>query len=125
MDCYDGKVLNKNWDLKWAEPVRKSMGHALSWSRRVNLAAMTPRSDLASSKYCLANPGREYLIYLPEGKEAAVDLSGSAGSYAVEWFDPATGETRKSASVQSGGSVRLVSPLASKDAVLHLVRSTP
>jgi hypothetical protein len=125
MDCYDGKVLNKNWDLKWAEPVRKSMGQTLEWSRRVDLAAMTSRSDFASSKYCLANPGREYLIYLPEGKEMTVDLTGQAASFDVEWFNPARGETRKEKSVSGGGSVRLVSPLASKDAVLYLKRSTP
>jgi hypothetical protein len=27
---------------------------------------MTPRTDLASSTYCLAAPGAEYLVYVPE-----------------------------------------------------------
>src|SRR5262245_55206800 len=28
-----------------------------------------PHGELASTKYCLANPGQEYLVYLPEGGE--------------------------------------------------------
>ena len=51
----------------------------------MNLAAMTPRSTLASSRYCLADPGKEYLVYLPDGGEVTVDLSAASGSLAVEW----------------------------------------
>jgi hypothetical protein len=49
------------------EPARKAMGDTLAYSKRVNLAAMFPHSHLASTGYCLANPGSEYLIYLPSG----------------------------------------------------------
>jgi hypothetical protein len=28
---------------------------------------MRPRGELASIRYCLAAPGKEYLVYLPEG----------------------------------------------------------
>lgn len=122
MDCYDGMVLNKNFDLKWAEPVRQCMGYALKWSRQVDLAALTPRADLASSKYCLANPGRTYLVYLPEGKDVTVDLGATGTAYAVEWFNPATGKTQEAKSVHSGGRVHLASPLSSQDAVLYLKR---
>ena len=44
---------------------RRAMGHTLAYANRMNLATMTPRDNLASSGYCLANPGEEYLIYLP------------------------------------------------------------
>ncbi len=126
MDCYDGQVLRKNFDLKWAEPVRRSMGYALQWSRRVDLASLTPRPDLASSKYCLANPGREYLVYLPDGKETTLDLSGAPQSFEVTWFNPETGAAKPGELVSSGGSVRLVSPLESKDALVWLKRvNTP
>ena len=88
---------------------------------------MEPAADVVKNgtAFCLANPGREYLIYLPEGKQVTVNLSGPAASFDVEWFNPATGETRKAKSVVGGGSVRLVSPLLSKDAVLYLKRSSP
>jgi len=105
--------------------VRRSLGQVQHWSRRVDLAAMTPRAGLASSKYCLANPGREYLVYLPDGKETTLDLTGATSSFSAAWFNPDTGETRKAASVQGGGTARLVSPFASKHAVLHLQRTEP
>jgi hypothetical protein len=52
---------------------------------------MTPRNDLASTTYCLADPGQEYVVYAPPGKkDFTVELA--AGSYALEWFDPTTGQ---------------------------------
>jgi len=51
-------------DSAW-DPVRKALGQTLLVSNAIDLATMSPRSDLASSGYCLVNPGREYLVYLP------------------------------------------------------------
>jgi hypothetical protein len=51
---------------KW-DSVRKAMGQTLKLANRVDLARMVPRKDLASTGYCLANPGTEYLVYLPAG----------------------------------------------------------
>jgi hypothetical protein len=47
------------------EGVRRAMGVAREVAERVDLASMEPRGDLASTGYCLAAPGREYLVYLP------------------------------------------------------------
>jgi len=56
-------------DLGHADPmreaVRHAMGHTLTYAHRMDLMSMVPRTDLASSTYCLANPGVEYLVYLP------------------------------------------------------------
>ncbi len=57
---------------------REAMGHARRLAERINLAAMTPSRDLASTGYCLADPGKEYLVYVPEGGEVAVDLSAAS-----------------------------------------------
>jgi len=48
-------------DPKWTssaeqEAMRKQMGYTLTYANKMNLAAMTPRNELASTKYCLANP---------------------------------------------------------------------
>jgi len=48
----------------------------------MNLAAATPHNELASTKYCLAHSGEEYLVYLPEGDEVTVDLSSAPGEFA-------------------------------------------
>jgi hypothetical protein len=46
-------------------PARLAMGYTLHYAKRMNLVRMVPRNDLASTRYCLANPGAEYIIYLP------------------------------------------------------------
>jgi hypothetical protein len=52
-------IYMDTWDVSDAtrEGARKAMGHTLTCAKRMNLATMTPRNDLASSTYCLANPG--------------------------------------------------------------------
>lgn len=70
---------------------RRVMGQTRRIAERMNLAAMTPHPDLASSGYCLADPGKGYLIYLPEDGEITVDLSAAAGKFKVEWGHPIEG----------------------------------
>jgi hypothetical protein len=47
------------------ENARRAMGDTLIYAKRMGLASMAPRDDLAFTTYCLANPGVEYLVYLP------------------------------------------------------------
>jgi hypothetical protein len=99
--------------------VRKALGHAQRNARRITLAEMTPSETLASSKYCLANPGVEYLIYLPIAEPVEVDLSAARGSVQVEWFNPRTGKSA-AASAVSGGERHSFQPPFAGDAVLYL-----
>jgi len=121
MDRYElpDSVTDKLYDK--AEEIRRAMGHTVSFSRRMDLRKATPRPDLASTGFCLAQPGREYLVYLPEGKSVKVDLSGAAGALKAEWFDPSTGESLPSGQVQGGRAQVLNSPFP-QDAVLYLVK---
>lgn len=119
MDCWDGSILSKGFDLETAKGVRRSMGHVLRWSRRVNLAAMTPRSDLASSRYCLANPGVEYLVLLP-GKEREVLVDLPAQEYEGIWFNTQTGREVELEKFSPGtGQRRLEAPFGG-DTLLYL-----
>jgi len=104
------------------EAMRKAMGDTRRYAEKTNLAALTPRSDLASTTYCLANPAKqdaEYLVYLPEGGTVQVDLNGSEGSLAVEWFNPKTGNTTAGENAAGGSSQQFRAPFAG-DAVLYL-----
>ena len=88
---------------------------------------MTPLHDLASFGYCLASPGHEYLVYLPEGREVTVDLSATVKAFVVEWFDPRSGASRSGTSV-AGGVRRSFHAPFDNDAVLYLQvpdRKTP
>ncbi|MCU0871263.1 MAG: hypothetical protein MUE50_02865 [Pirellulaceae bacterium] len=119
MDPYDGRVLSRGADPQWPESVRQALGHVLSWSRRVNLAAMAPHGELASSKYCLANPGVEYLIYRPA---SIVNLTVKlpARTFAVTWFDIANGREVPAEPVRNVGSQYGFTSPVDGDAVLYL-----
>ncbi|MGE3776921.1 MAG: putative collagen-binding domain-containing protein [Pirellulaceae bacterium] len=90
----------------------------------MNLAAMTPRGDLASTKYCLANPGHEYLIYLPDGGEVTVDLSAVKGRLEVEWFNPRTSGKQIGAPIDGGAMRTMLAPF-NGNAVLNLSKGEP
>lgn len=123
MDPYEGKVLEGKPESKW-EPIRRSMGQTRRFAERMNLAAVTPRNELASTSFCLANPGREYLVYLPTSGTIVVDLSAASGKLAVEWFDPNKDATADGGTVGGGARRSLKSPFAG-DAVLYLKAPEP
>jgi hypothetical protein len=120
MDPYDGVVLGKAFDPKW-EPVRRSMGYTRRLAQRLDLTAMTPQDKLASTGYCLAEAGKKYLIYLPQGKEVRVDLTPSEVPFRVRWLDPSQGKQQRADAIQGGKELLLQSPFGDKDAVLVLV----
>jgi hypothetical protein len=115
------------------ECVRANMGYALNYAKRMNLAAMIPDNELCSSRYCLANPGSEYLVYVPSlgaqgestkrrlntAAQVAVDLTPVFGPVAVEWMSTTSGDIITGHSVQGGAVRRFVSPFMS-DSVLYL-----
>ena len=84
---------------------------------------MVPRNDIASTSYCLANPGIEYLVYLPAGGAASVDLLAASGDLTVEWFDPNKDDTRDGGTVAGGARRSFTSPFG-RDAVLYLKAKT-
>ena len=101
---------------------REAMGRTRRFAERMNLAAMTPSPDLASSGYCLADPGKEYLVYLPEGGAVMVDLSAATSELNVEWFDVENDKTVTMDPVAGGGK-REVRPPFTGAAALYLSNS--
>ncbi len=120
MDPYDNSVLGKGQATQW-EGVRRSLGHARRLAERTELAAMTPRDDLASTKYCLARPGVAYVTYLPDGGEVTLDVSAAAGPLEGEWIHPVEGTVTRADPVTGGARRTLKTPFAG-GAVLYLWR---
>ena len=119
MDPYDGAVLGKPFDPR-GDPVRRSLGHTLRYAGRVDLARAVPRAGLASTGYCLADAGQEYLVYLPEAGRVTVDLSACSDSLKVEWFNPSDGEVR-AGHIAAGGGTRVFVPPFPSDSLLYLI----
>ena len=107
-------------DPKW-DPVRRGMGYARAYAQRMDLRKATPHNGLASSGYCLADPGSEYLVYVPQGPEVTVDLSTATGELKGEWFNPSTGEVAQELTVPGGAKVSLKAPFEG-DGVVYLRR---
>ncbi len=113
----DGRKKASKW-----EPLRRAMGDTRRYAERMDLAAATPRGDLSSTGYCLANPGVEYLVLSPDGKPFTIDLSSASGRLAVEWFDVVASEPSQASAVSAGKKKQRFSPPRSfpRGAVLYL-----
>jgi hypothetical protein len=90
----------------------------------MKLAAMKPQDALASSGYCLADPGHEYLVYQPDS-QAPFTVTLQAGEYRFDWFNPILGKTTESGSLTvATGDHSFTAPF-SGDAVLYITNSKP
>ncbi len=83
---------NSRYYYAW-DPLRRNLGYTVELARRMDLNACIPRNELCTSTYCLANPGYEYVIFLPAGGTEGVDLRGEKCTYEIEWLNPHTGIT--------------------------------
>jgi hypothetical protein len=64
--------------------------HIVSFFTKLEWWKLDPRDDLVSAgAMCLADPGRCYVAYLPEGAPTSVTLEG--GPYRAQWYDPRQG----------------------------------
>jgi hypothetical protein len=78
-----------------------------------NANLLVGNSTNDNSRYCLAKPGELYLVYLPTGGSADLNLTGVAGQFSVSWFDPRSGGPAKRgtvATVAGGRPVTLGMP---------------
>ena len=70
--------------------------------------------------YCLADPGREYLVYMPPGG-SNFTLTIVAGTYRFEWYNPATGAVSATGMITVGAERHTFTPpFTGDDAVLLL-----
>ncbi|HXG23165.1 MAG TPA: DUF6298 domain-containing protein, partial [Chthonomonadales bacterium] len=120
MDPYEGQI-HPLPSQEECEAMRRALGETRRWAEKVNLAAMTPCDELASTGYCLADPGREYLIFQPGHGDFGVDLV--AGTYRCEWYSPSSGTVKKGM-VKARGGDQAFTPPVSGEIVLYL-KATP
>ena len=117
---YKDAAKSLGFNATAAVDIRKNLGYARGFAQKIGLTATLPRGDLSSTGYCLGNvtAGR-YLVYLPSGGAATVDLTASPGKLSVEWFSPARGVAKKGQSIDGGAPRSFTSPFPG-DAVLYI-----
>ena len=102
-----------------AQEVRMAMGQTLLYAERINLAQMTPRTDISSGEFALAS-ATEYLIYEPNTRKTRVDLRRAPPiQFRVEWFNPSTGRVVIDDPVIGGEEKYFMSPFKG-DFVLYI-----
>jgi hypothetical protein len=93
----------------------------------MNVFACEPRNDLLSERapngaYCLAQTGRRYAVYFPDGGRVKLDVSEARGTLRVRWLDITGGSWREPLDVEGGGLLELETPGGGHWAALVLVR---
>jgi hypothetical protein len=135
MDPYegeDGLASSVDAHRHAFQSLRRNLGYIRSYADRTNLGDLQPHPELASTRFCLANPDSahgEYLAYIPgglrppaRGLRITLDLRATPRRLAVEWFSPRFERVVLRDSIDGGGRRELRAPFVTGDAVLFLHR---
>jgi len=115
-------ALVNNRDHPIWEPIRRNMGYAKIYADRIDLALAVPRPELASSGYCLAHYGDEYLVYFQDQRDVSIDLGDQSCQFSVEWLNPENGAGFRDNHLSTPNWNTLISPFADPAAVVYLKR---
>jgi len=79
------------------EYMRNNIKKTVEYARKLDLANVSPMENLASTGFCLAKPGYQYVVYEPE--DTIFTVTGLRGDtvYYYEWYN-----TKQSKVVSSG-----------------------
>ncbi len=85
---------------------------------------MAPQGSLSNKGIVLADPGHEYLLYIPTGGGfISLNLAGGSGQQLrYEWYDPRTGVTTSGGTLNATGTAGFIAP-DSNDWVLRVGES--
>lgn len=75
-----------------------------------------------NSLYCFASKSELYLVYLPHGGSANLDLTLAPGEFSVSWFNPREGGSLVSGKTVGGGQPVLLTAPSEKDDWLGIVK---
>jgi hypothetical protein len=87
------------------------MGQSRVYALHINLAQMIPHGDLASTGFCLANPGIEYVVFQPQDKrEFTLSLADATGMLSAEWYSISKSTVISTTTVYGGGLKQFIAP---------------
>jgi len=105
LNCEDWRSRDRMWD---------QTRFALDLFRRLPVTEMVPADGLVDHRaWCFAKPGYLYLLYLPRGGTAKLNVGKVTAQYGVRWYNPRKGGTLQKgslATVKGPGTVSLGGP---------------
>ena len=92
-------------------------------TNNMDVFTCAPHSDLLSDRqaneaYCLANPGKEYAVYFPDGGEVTLDTSALPKPATLRWLDIMNSKWLIAETVDAKSKLRLACPSQGYWAVL-------
>jgi hypothetical protein len=117
--CEDFRSRDKSWDY-CRVALEFFAREKIPVERMTNADELVGNRAHDNSRYCLAEPGQLYLVYLPKGGTAELDLSAASGEFSVAWFNPRSGGNLQAGPRVRGPKASLVAP--SSDDWLAVVR---
>jgi Cellulase (glycosyl hydrolase family 5) len=109
--------------------LRRQLRHLGEFVRSFEFLRMKPAREVvkggvpkALSFQVLAEPGRQYAVYLRSGKRVALVIDLPAGKYEGQWLDAVTGRRLPIMSLDhAGGKAKIQSPNIEHDCALQLI----
>jgi hypothetical protein len=82
---------------------------------------LEPSDELVNRGWCLAQPGREYVVFQKQAQSFTLEIAGAKSPLSGDWFNPQTGKRVASGSF-GNGTVSLAAPAdwGNEPLVLHL-----
>jgi hypothetical protein len=102
------------WDV--VRPLDVPPGYAMmkhfgDFWRATEYWALEPSDKLVSTGWCLANPGREYVVFQNQAVPFTLEITGAQSPLQAEWFNPHTGRRTAAGSLRNG-TTNLTPPAA-------------
>lgn len=100
LNAEDWRSRSQSWDYaRYALEFFERFDIPFAEMAGADALVRNPNQD--NRRYCLAQPGSLYLVYLPNGGDAELDLRGEEGEFEISWFNPRTGGDLQSGSITS------------------------
>jgi cytochrome oxidase assembly protein ShyY1 len=126
LGCEDWRSRDKSWDYCRIALAFFKENDIPFWEMK-NTDNLIGNMSNDNSKYCFSNPGKVYVIYLPNGGSTDLDLGNKKGSYHITWYDPRQGsalQTGSKSKIKGIGKISLgFPPSAPSNDWVILVRS--
>ncbi len=101
------------------ECIRHNLKKTVEYAKKLDLASVSPTGNFASTGFCLAKPGYQYVVYQPEDTPFTVYGLRKGTSYYFEWYDTGKNKVVRKGRIRSSGPQQLFTP-TNKRAVLYL-----
>jgi hypothetical protein len=114
-DDTDAQEISTEWGLGLGPRAQSTIRSGRMLLDTFNVFASRPGNDLLSERedneaYALANPGRQYAVYFPEGGNVNLDVSDAQGRLQLHWLNINTGTWQETQYAEGGGSITLQTP---------------